>query len=121
MSSHKHGLASLVDDVVVDPAVIWDIWSHCLFTLEASEMFVHKKESTAPVKDGEFTKASDSDPPYRSGDLTKTAKKTARRHFAPKDKMPQDKMSQGHFAPNRTKLPQLQNYGGHFAPFFYFL
>ena len=38
-------------------------------------MLVQKKESTAPVKDGEFTKASDSDLPYRGGDLTKTEKK----------------------------------------------
>ena len=37
-------------------------------------MLVQKKESTAPVKDGEFTKDSDSDPPYRGGDLTKTEK-----------------------------------------------
>ena len=38
-------------------------------------MLVQKGKSTAPVKDGEFTKASDSDPPYRGGNLTKTAKK----------------------------------------------
>ena len=33
------------------------------------------QNSTAPVKDGEFTEASDSDLPYGGGDLTKTEEK----------------------------------------------
>ena len=40
------------------------------------------QNSTAPVKDGEFTEASDSDLPYSGGDLTKTEKKQLNKAIA---------------------------------------
>ena len=82
MSSHKHGLAGLVDDVVVDPAVIRDVMYGVIAYKHLRRLKCWFKRSTAPVKDGEFTKASDSDPPYRGGNLTKTAKKQLHKPIA---------------------------------------
>ena len=76
VSSHKHGLAGLVDDVVVHPAVIRDVMYGAIAYIRLRRLKCwFKQNSTAPVKDGEFTEASDSDLPYRGGDLTKTEKK----------------------------------------------
>ena len=84
MSSHKHGLAGLVDDVVVDPAVLMDVMSGVIAykRLRRLKCWFKRRRSTAPVKDGEFTEASDSDPPYRGGNLTKTAKKQLHKPIA---------------------------------------